>query len=58
MTRLIWEPLPEPEFGFKLDMRAIVDRMVGMEEDATREAVIAWLRQNGYRVEKEKDNGS
>lgn len=39
-------------YTLTLDLEAVVRRMNELEEEATREALIGWLRANGYTVEK------
>lgn len=43
------------DFGLQLDIPAIIEQMRNLEEEATREAVIAWLRDHGYIVEKKEE---
>jgi hypothetical protein len=43
------------EFGLQLDIYSIIRQAQALEEEATREAVIAWLREHGYTVEKKEE---
>lgn len=43
------------DFGLQLDIPAIIEQMRNLEEEAAREAVIAWLREHGYTVEKKEE---
>ena len=38
---------------WRLDVEEITRRMRQLEDDATLHAVIQWLRENGWRVEKD-----
>lgn len=45
----------DDEFRLQLDYLSIIEQMRNLEEEATREGVIAWLREHGYTVEKKEE---